>query len=251
MGSLAVPAFTVSAIGYPKPHRGSCRRIVHQLEAGTPSRRTRQMQDVPSNTGVDLATRRLESLARRLPSRRVWIGAGLITGLLVVLTLMLKGDGSSAPAPEVIASTRHPAAVMHVPPFITAPGSPDVLLAVMAIVLVGAVLGIGVFFFWLHSLPERLVHKSTKVHFDIVAVLALLSLFTHVHLFWVAALLLALVQFPDLSMTYFSRFLNRITISLERIADSQTSKTDPSVSGNIHNHSNNERALHHAKDDAS
>jgi hypothetical protein len=140
---------------------------------------------------------------------------------------------------------------MHVPPFITAPGSPDVLLAVMAIVLVGAVLGIGVFFFWLHSLPERLVHKSTKVHFDIVAVLALLSLFTHVHLFWVAALLLALVQFPDLSMTYFSRFLNRITISLERIADSQTSKTDPSVSGNIRNHSNNERTLHSAKDDAS
>jgi len=140
---------------------------------------------------------------------------------------------------------------MHVPPFITAPGSPDVLLAVMAIVLVGAVLGIGVFFFWLHSLPERLVHRSTKVHFDIVAVLALLSLFTHVHLFWVAALLLALVQFPDLSMTYFSRFLNRITISLERIADSQTSKTDPSVSGNIRNHSNNERTLHHAKDDAS
>jgi hypothetical protein len=35
------------------------------------------------------------------------------------------------------------------------------------------------------------------VQFEIVAVLALLALFTHNHLFWVAGLLLALVPFPD------------------------------------------------------
>lgn len=105
------------------------------------------MQDVPSNTDVDLGTRRLEGIARHLPTRRVWIIAGLITGLLVVLTLLLKGDGSSAPAPEVISSTRHSAAAAHVPPFITSPGSSDILLGVMAVVLVGAVLAIGVFFF--------------------------------------------------------------------------------------------------------
>jgi len=198
------------------------------------------MQDVPSNTGVDLGTRRLEGIARHLPPRRVWIIAGLMTGLLVVLTLLLKGDGSSAPAPEVISSTRHSAAAAHVPPFITSPGSSDILLGVMAVVLVAAVLAIGVFFFWLHSLPERLVHKSTKMHFDIVAVLALLSLFTHMHVFWVAALLLALVQVPDFSMSYFSRILNRITISLERIADSQTTKGNPSISENIRSRSHDE-----------
>ena len=155
-----------------------------------------------------------------------------MTGLLVVLTLLLKGDGSSAPAPEVISSTRHSAAAAHVPPFITSPGSSDILLGVMAVVLVAAVLAIGVFFFWLHSLPERLVHKSTKMHFDIVAVLALLSLFTHVHLFWVAALLLALVKVPDFSMPYLSQTLNRITVSLEKIADSQTTKNSTHRNGN-------------------
>src|SRR5215813_9511006 len=205
------------------------------------------MQDVPAKDRGSHAQR----LGWRQRRWRIWVLAGLVIGLLVVLALLLTGKDSPISDPEVSLPARHPAAVTHTPPFITPPGSPDILLGVMALVLVGAVLAVGVFFFWLHSLPERMVHKSTKVHFDIVAVLALLSLFTHVHLFWVAALLLALVQFPDLSMTYFSRFLNRITISLERIADSQTSKTDPSVSGNIRNHSNNERTLHHAKDDAS
>jgi hypothetical protein len=158
--------------------------------------------------------------------------AGLVAALLVAVTLLLKGDGSSAPAPEVIAATRHPGAVSHLPPFITPPGSSDVLLVIMAVVLVGAVFAIGVFFFWLHSLPERMVHKSTKVHFDIVAVLALLSLFTHIHLFWVAALLLALVKVPDFSMPYLSQTLNRITVSLEKIADSQTTKNSTHRNGN-------------------
>jgi hypothetical protein len=162
----------------------------------------------------------------------VWVLAGLVVGLLIVVTLLLQGDGSSAPAPEIVSAARHPGAASHLPPFITPPGSTDVLLVIMAAVLVGAVFAIGVFFFWLHSLPERMVHKSTKVHFDIVAVLALLSLFTHVHLFWVAALLLALVKVPDFSMPYLSRTLNRITVSLERIADSHTSKNGTHRSGN-------------------
>jgi len=191
------------------------------------------MQDVPStNTDLSLARGRLSNLVWRLPSLRVWVIAGLVAGLSVVVTLLLKGDGSSAPAPEVVSATRHPGAVSHLPPFITPPGSTDILLAIMAVVLVGAVFAIGVFFFWLHSLPERMVHKSTKVHFDIVAVLALLSLFTHVHLFWVAALLLALVKIPDFSMPYLSQTLNRITVSLERIADAQTTTSGTDRSGN-------------------
>ena len=37
-----------------------------------------------------------------------------------------------------------------------------------------------------------MAHKSQKLQFEIVAVLGLLALFTHVHLFWIAGLLLAL-----------------------------------------------------------
>lgn len=101
----------------------------------------------------------------------------------------------------------------HVPFFVAAPGQTDVLFAVVALVLVGAVLAMGVFFFWLHSLPERMVHNRTQ--FDIVAALGLLSLFTHIHAFWVAALLLALIRFPSFSVSDFSGPLDRIANSLE------------------------------------
>jgi uncharacterized membrane protein (UPF0136 family) len=70
----------------------------------------------------------------------------------------------------------HPAATHHLPMFFTAPGETDILFGIVAVTLVVAILAAGVFFFWMHSLPERLVHD--KVQFDIVAVLALLSLFT-------------------------------------------------------------------------
>lgn len=113
----------------------------------------------------------------------------------------------------------HEAASHHLPIFITAPGQPDWLLIVMGIVLIASVLGAGVFFFWLHSLPERIVHN--KVQFDLVCVLALLSLFTHIHAFWVAALIIALIEFPRFSFPDFSRSLRRIAGSLETLAGTQ------------------------------
>jgi len=122
----------------------------------------------------------------------------------------------------------HPLASHHLPFFITPPGETDVLFVIMAFVLVGAVLGIGVFFFWLHSLPERMVHN--KIQFDIVAVLALLSLFTHQHAFWVAALLIALINFPSFSLPDVSGLLGRIASSLEAIAASRTEAAGPSPS---------------------
>jgi len=92
-----------------------------------------------------------------------------------------------------------PVAAHHLPPFITAPGETDVLLNVMIGVLVIAVLGVGILYFRLHALPEHIAHRGHKVQFEIVAVLALLALFTHNHIFWIAGLLLALVQIPDFS----------------------------------------------------
>jgi len=84
----------------------------------------------------------------------------------------------------------------------------------VAIFLVLAVLAVGNLFFRLHTLPERMAHKGHKLQFEVVAVLGLLSLFTHVHLFWVAGLLLALIDLPD-----FGTPLNRMAGSLEKIAD--------------------------------
>jgi hypothetical protein len=105
----------------------------------------------------------------------------------------------------------HPAAPDHLPSFITAPGETDVLMVVMAIVLLLFVLMVGVLYFRLHALPERFAHK--KVQFEIVCVLALLAMFTHMHIFWIAGLLLALIDFPD-----FSGLFGRIAGSTERIA---------------------------------
>ena len=107
----------------------------------------------------------------------------------------------------------HPAASHNLPSFITAPGETDVLMVVMGLVLVLAVMMFGILFFRLHTLPERIAHKSHKLQFEIVAVLGLIALFTHMHIFWVAGLLLALIDLPD-----FGGSLDRIAGSAEKIA---------------------------------
>ena len=107
----------------------------------------------------------------------------------------------------------HPAASHNLPSFITAPGETDVLMVVMAVILALSVLTFGVMFFWLHSLPERMAHRSHKLQLEIVAVLCLISLFTHMHIFWIAGLLLALIDLPD-----FGTPLSRIATSAEKIA---------------------------------
>ena len=91
----------------------------------------------------------------------------------------------------------HPAAPHHLPAFITAPGDTDVLMVVVGIFLLVAVLAVGNIYLHLHTLPERMAHKSQKLQFEIVAVLGLLALFTHNHLFWVIGLFLAMVDLPD------------------------------------------------------
>src|SRR5215468_1068864 len=93
----------------------------------------------------------------------------------------------------------NPAAPHHLPAFITAPGETDVLMVIMVLILIGAVLGFGVLFLRLHTLPERIAHRGHKLQFEIVAVLGLISLFTHMHIFWIAGLLLALIDIPDFS----------------------------------------------------
>ena len=107
----------------------------------------------------------------------------------------------------------HPVASQHLPAFITAPGETDVLMVATAIILVISVVVFGVLFFRLHALPEQIAHKSHKLQFEFVAVLALISLFTHMHIFWIAGLLLALIDFPD-----FGGWMGRIAGATEKIA---------------------------------
>ena len=107
----------------------------------------------------------------------------------------------------------HPSAPHHLPSFITAPEDTDVLMVAVGIFLIVAVLAVGNFYLHLHSLPERMAHKSQKFQFEIVAVLGLLSLFTHNHLYWVIGLFLAMIDLPD-----FSSPLRRIAGSVEKMA---------------------------------
>jgi len=75
----------------------------------------------------------------------------------------------------------NPLAPHHLPPFVAAPGEGDALFVAMAIFVLLAVIGIGVFYFKLHALPEQMAHRGQKVQLEIVAVLALIALFTHNH----------------------------------------------------------------------
>ena len=110
-------------------------------------------------------------------------------------------------------ATINPAAPHHLPGFITAPGETDTFMVVMAIFLIAVVMAVGLLFLRIHTLPERMAHGSQKLQFEIVAVLGLLALFTHIHLFWVAGLILALIDLPD-----FGTPLRRIAGSAEKIA---------------------------------
>ena len=107
----------------------------------------------------------------------------------------------------------HPAAPHDLPSFITAPGDTDILMVVVGIVLIGSVLMVGNLYLHLHTLPERMAHRSQKLQFEIVAVLGLLALFTHNHLFWVIGLFLAMIDLPD-----FGTPLRQIAGSVDKIA---------------------------------
>jgi hypothetical protein len=108
----------------------------------------------------------------------------------------------------------HPAAPHHLPAFITAPGETDVLLYAMVGFLLFVIVMLGVLYLRLHALPEHIAHRTGKVQLQIVAVLCLLALFTHNHLYWIAGLLLALIPLPD-----FSTPLAGMADSLAKMAD--------------------------------
>lgn len=101
-------------------------------------------------------------------------------------------------------------------------------MILVGVILIAAVLAVGNIYLRLHTLPERMAHRSQKLQFEIVAVLGLLALFTHIHLFWVAGLLLAMIDLPD-----FGTPLRSIAGSVAKIAgvpaniDEETETSEP------------------------
>jgi glucan phosphoethanolaminetransferase (alkaline phosphatase superfamily) len=107
----------------------------------------------------------------------------------------------------------NPIATTHMPFFVTSPGETDVLFNITLWFVVACIVLTGVVFLTIHSLPERMAHKSKKVLLDLIALLCLLALLTHNHFFWFVAIVLAFIDIPD-----FLTPVNRIANSMESIA---------------------------------
>jgi hypothetical protein len=112
-----------------------------------------------------------------------------------------------------LTASPNPIATTHMPFFITAPGDTDVLFNATLALVVACIILAGVVFLTIHSLPERMAHKSKKILLDLIALLCLLALLTHEHLFWFIAIVLAFIDIPD-----FLTPVNRIAKSVETMA---------------------------------
>ncbi len=109
----------------------------------------------------------------------------------------------------------------HIPGYLAGPDG-DPLMTGIAIVLIVSVLLIGVLYFKLHAVPEHIAHGKNHTQMQLIAILTILALFTHNNLFWVAALVLAVVEMPD-----FLAPLKSIASSLEIIAKSKEAEAQP------------------------
>ncbi len=121
-----------------------------------------------------------------------------------------------------LGATVHAAATDHIPWFVTGPHQADGLMTTAAVFLLFMLFAAGTLYLRLHSLPEHMAHKSNKIQLQIVGVLGLIALFTHNHIFWIAALLLALIDLPD-----FGAPLRSIARSLNRMAPPEREPEPP------------------------
>ncbi len=107
----------------------------------------------------------------------------------------------------------------HIPGYLAGADS-DPLMMVMAVILVVIILIAGVFYFKLHAVPEHIAHGKNHTQIQLITILTILALFTHNNIFWVAALVLAVVELPD-----FLTPLKSIAKSLATIAQNKEQKT--------------------------
>lgn len=113
-----------------------------------------------------------------------------------------------------MSDTQHPLAPHHLPHYFATADGGDYLFTVMVYGVLGVILLIGVAYFTLHALPEQMAHKGNATQLQLISILAMLALFTHNNIFWVAALVLAAFRPPD-----FITPLSSIAQSLQSMAD--------------------------------
>lgn len=117
-------------------------------------------------------------------------------------------------------TVHHPMKPEHLPHYLAAADGSDYLFSIIVVFTVIVVLGLGVGYFTLHALPERMAHKAHATQLQLVSILALLALFTHNNIFWVAALVLAAFRPPDILSP-----LNSIASSLRKMTADSEAKT--------------------------
>ena len=114
----------------------------------------------------------------------------------------------------------------HIPGYLAGADS-DPLMVIMTVILVVIILIAGVLYFKLHAIPEHIAHGKNHSQIQLIAILTILALFTHNNIFWVAALVLAVVELPA-----FLAPLKSIAKSLETIAQSKQQEKQPSPQAN-------------------
>jgi hypothetical protein len=176
-------------------------------------------KECPSTTGLrsHLGQEDGQGCDRKLPCQPA---AALVSILLSDINAL--GNAQAFARDFDMEQSIHPAATEHLPFFITAPGQTDYLFVAVVIFLLLVVLALGNLYFQLHAFPERRAHRTSKAQLEIVAVLALISLFTHNHIYWIAGLLLAFIDFPD-----FSTPLDSIAQSLAKLSGRGATKGEP------------------------
>jgi len=115
----------------------------------------------------------------------------------------------------------HALAPHDLPKYLAGPDGSDPLFTMVLVLLIIILLVVGNLYFKLHAIPERMAHKQNKMQLQLITVLAMIALFTHMNIFWIAALLLAVVRFPD-----FSTPMNSIASSLEKLAGIESDTGD-------------------------
>lgn len=103
----------------------------------------------------------------------------------------------------------HPLAPHHLPVYLPGPDGSDPLFTAVVVFLLAILMGVGVLYFKLHTLPEQMGEKFNSTQLQLISVLAVLALFTHNNAFWILALLIAVIRIPD-----FSTPINSIADSL-------------------------------------
>ena len=110
-------------------------------------------------------------------------------------------------------NTPHDLATEHLPMFVSGPGETDAFFIAVVVIAIVAIMLLGVFYFTLHALPEKMAHKVNSSQLLLISVMLLVSLLTHNNYIFIGALFLAVVRFPDWTTP-----LNSIAKSLEEQA---------------------------------